>query len=152
MVIRRSGPRMIAAALLIAGCSSPPVHLGTETDALRLKEFVPVPGKGSVYVCLENRPIPILRSTYVVMMDERPLAALRQNSFLHTIVDPGTHAVRVNVRHARVLNFEAKAGEVVIIWMGMTGGGVGALTVDFFESPQEARSCVEGADYLVSGN
>jgi hypothetical protein len=42
-----------------------------------------------------------------------------------------------------------KAGEVAYVWAGMTGGGFGTLTVDFFRSTSDAQKCVSGAEYAI---
>ena len=40
-------------------------------------------------------------------------------------------------------------GEVRYLWVGVTGNGWGVLTVDDFDSEDEARRCVRGAEYSV---
>lgn len=40
-------------------------------------------------------------------------------------------------------------GEVRYLWVGVTGNGWGVLTIDDFDSQEEARECVRGAEYSV---
>jgi len=47
------------------------------------------------------------------------------------------------------LKIDAKAGEVVVLWAGVTGGGWGILTVDRFETQAVATACIDAASYAV---
>lgn len=42
-------------------------------------------------------------------------------------------------------------GDVRYLWVGVTGNGWGVLTVDNFDSLDDAQACVRDAEYSVFG-
>jgi hypothetical protein len=86
------------------------------------------------------------------MVNDQPIGTLKPNNFAHAAIDPGTHGIKVKRNpggDSGILTITAGAGDVPIIWVGMTGGGFGVLTVDHFSSRSEAEQCVKGAEYAV---
>ena len=122
----------------------------------QLKRFEPVPEKASIYVCRIPAALVARGVKTVVYIDNQAIGTLRQNSFVHTVVEPGKHGVLL--RHDGLssgsggfMPFEVSAGEVRFFWVGVTGKGWGVLTVDNFDTQAEARACVSGAEYAVPG-
>ncbi|WP_407352836.1 DUF2846 domain-containing protein [Luteimonas sp. R10] len=120
-----------------------------------LKRFEPVPGKASVYVCREPALLVARGVKTVVLIDNEPIGTLKQNSFVHTEVEPGKHGVLlrhdgINSGAGGFMTFDVESGDVRFFWVGVTGNGWGILTVDDFDSEAEARACVTGAEYSVA--
>ena len=145
---------IMLAATVLSGCAT--YQAGSPTVSDQLKRFEPVPGKASIYVCRIPAALVARGVKTVVLVDNTPIGTLRQNSFVHTVVDPGKHGVLL--RHDGMssgaggfMTFEASAGEVRFFWVGVTGKGWGVLTIDDFDSEADARRCVTGAEYSVPG-
>src|SRR5262245_4824292 len=139
-----------ASVLLLGGCAS--VSYGDKQAEARLRELQPVPGKTSLYVCRENAALMGAGNRTTVFVDKQPIGTLKPNNFAHTVVEPGSHDIYIKRNpggDSGILTIASQAGEVVIIWVGMTGGGWGALTVDHFSNRGEGDSCVKGAEYAV---
>jgi len=143
-----------AVALLMIACTSP-VKLGAQEDEARLKALLPVAGKVSLYICREEgRAGRGMRSTVIV--DGTIIGMLLPNMFAHTTVDAGSHSVHLK-KEAPVIpsstsgehTFSATAGEVVVLWVGVTGQGWGTLTIDDFDTQAEGRQCVAKASLAV---
>lgn len=142
----------LVACAFLSGCAT--YQAGTVSTAELLKRFEPVPGKASVYVCRIPAVLAARGVKTVVYLDNEAIGTLRQNSFVHTIVEPGKHGVLL--RHDGMgsgsggfMPFEAAAGEVRFFWVGVTGKGWGVLTVDDFDTVADARKCVASAEYSV---
>ena len=142
-----------AAALLVttlSGCAT--VQYGDQDTAARLRELKPVAGKTSLYVCREAAAFVGAGNRTTAIVDRRAIGTLKPNNFAHTLVDPGAHSVFIKRNpggDSGVLELQTQAGEVAIVWVGMTGAGFGVLTVDNFSSRAEAEKCVRGAEYAV---
>ena len=147
---------LLAAALVagtfLSGCAT--YQAGSVSTAEQLKRFEPVPGKASIYVCRIPAVLAARGVKTVVHIDNEPIGTLRQNSFVHTIVEPGKHGVLL--RHDGMgsgsggfMPFEVAANEVRFFGVGVTGKGWGVLTVDNFDTDADARKCVTGAEYSV---
>lgn len=143
----------LVACAFLSGCAT--YEAGGVSTAEQLKRFEPVPGKASVYVCRIPAMLAARGVKTVVYVDNEAIGTLRQNSFVHTTVEPGKHGVLL--RHDGLGSgsggfepFEVEAGEVRFFWVGVTGKGWGVLTVDNFDSVADARKCVAGAEYSVS--
>lgn len=141
-----------AASILIAltGCAS--VQYGDKNIEANLKTLAPVAGKASLYVCREPAVWVGAGARSTVIVDDKPIGTLKPSNFAHVLVQPGEHGVKVKNSpggESGILNVTAKAGEVQILWVGITGGGFGTLTVDFFSNRIEAEQCVKKADYAV---
>ncbi|GEM_PF-690985 len=145
----------LAACVLLSGCAT--YQAGSPSRAEQLKRFEPVPGKASIYVCRIPAVLVARGVKTVVLVDNEAIGTLRQNSFVHTTVEPGKHGVLLrhdglNAGSGGYMPFEAAAGEVRFFWVGVTGKGWGVLTVDNFDSEADARKCVLGAEYSVPGD
>ena len=149
--------RIIFAGTVIAaltGCAT--VKLGDADTESRLKKLDPVPNAVNLYVCRESGFAGGGVRT-VVFINKKPIGTLKPKMFAQTIVEPGTHEIyleRDGVYGGKsgTLKVEAKAGEVVIIWAGMTGFGFGTLTVDKFADTKTAQECVKSSTYSVPAN
>ena len=142
----------LVACVFLSGCAT--YQAGSVSTAEQLKRFEPVPGKASVYVCRIPAVLAARGVKTVVHLDNEAIGTLRQNSFVHTIVEPGKHGVLL--RHDGMGSgsggfepFEVEAGEIRFFWVGVTGKGWGVLTVDNFDTVADARKCVAGAEYSV---
>ena len=134
----------------LAGCAN--VRYGDKQAEDRLRQLTPIAGKASLYVCREAAAFVGAGTSATVFVDRQPIGTLRPNSFAHVVLDPGPHEVHIKRSpggESGVLLVEPKAGEVPIIWVGMTGAGFGALTLDYFSSRPEAERCVRSAEYSV---
>jgi hypothetical protein len=137
----------------MAGCAT--VKYGEKDIEAKLQKLQPVPGKTSLYVCRENAVFSAAGNRTTVMVDNKPIGTLKTNNFAHTIVDPGTHDIYIKRNpggDSGTLTIRSLADEVAIVWVGVTGGGFGALTVDNFSNRSEAERCVKGAEYAVQAD
>lgn len=151
---RRILAAVLAASVFLSGCAT--YQAGSLSVSEQLKRFEPVPGKASIYVCRIPAVLVARGVKTVVYVDNEAIGTLRQNSFVHTVVEPGKHGVLlrhdgINAGAGGFMPFEVSAGEVRFFWVGVTGKGWGVLTVDNFDSEEEARECVLGAEYSVPG-
>ena len=140
----------ILLAVSLTGCAS--VQYGSKDVEADLKKLVPVPGKTSLYVCRESAVFMGAGNRTTAIVNNRPIGTLKPNNFAHTIVEPGTQEVFIKRNpggDSGVLKLNTSAGEVAFVWVGMTGGGLGVLTVDQFSSRSEAENCIKGAEYAV---
>ena len=134
----------------IAGCAN--VKYGDKDTEAKLRELQPVSGKTSLYVCRENAVFSGAGNRTTAIVDNKPIGTLKPNNFAHTVVEPGQHDIYVKRNpggDSGTLTIRTLADEVSIIWVGMTGGGFGVLTVDNFTNRNEAERCVKGAEYAV---
>jgi len=141
------------AALLLVGCATPP-QMGDKAAEAELKKFTAAPGKTSLYVC---RVSGFVASGIVspVLVDGESIGRLAPKTFAHTLVNPGTHTVKLDhsnypLAHSPSHTIETKANEVAFVWVGVTGGGWGVYTVDDFKSRQEGMDCVNSSDYVTA--
>lgn len=147
--------KKIIAALVVAslaGCAS--FQEGSKSREAELREFTPIPGKTSLYVCRENALLVARGVSSVVLVDNEAIGTVKPNTFVHTVLEPGKHGVLL--RHDGLGSgqggfetFESKAGDVRFFWVGVTGKGFGVLTIDKFDTEADARACVKGATYSV---
>jgi len=153
-MIRIKLTSLLAATCLASGCAAP-VKYGDKAHELSLKRLAPIGDKVSLYVCREDgwgaRKI---RST--VFVDGTAIGMLLPTMFAHTTLKPGSHSVYLRnegpvppTTNSGELKIDGKAGDVVILWAGVTGGGWGALTVDNFEASSTATQCISDASYAV---
>lgn len=136
--------------LTLTGCAS--VHYGDKESEAKLKQFQPIPGKTSLYVCREDAVFIGAGNRTTVYVDGEWIGTLKPGNFAHTILEPGSHSVflKLNPGNASgVLPFNTRAGEVVFVWAGSVGGGFGGITVDFFNNRHDAEDCVKKAAYSV---
>ena len=141
---------VVSCAIGLSGCAT--VQYGDKAIEASLKKLEPVPGKTSLYVCREDAAFFGAGNRATAIVNNNPIGTLKPNNFAHTLLDPGKHDVWVKRNpggDSGVLSFNGTAGEVVILWVGMTAGGFGTLTVDNFDSKFKAEACVRGADYAV---
>ena len=137
-------------ALALSGCAS--VQYGSKDTEVNLKKLDPVPGKTSLYVCRESAAFIGAANRTTAIVNNKPIGTLKPNNFAHVIVEPGTQEVFVKRNpggDSGILKLNTRANEVVIVWVGMTGGGFGTLTVDLFSTKEEAENCVRRAAYAV---
>lgn len=141
----------IAVAFMITLCGCATVQYGDKETEAKLRELLPIPGKTSLYVCREAAVFSGAGSRTTVIVDSRAIGTLKPNNFAHIVVDPGSHDIYIKrtVGDSGTHTINSKAGEVAIVWVGMTGKGFGVLTVDAFSSRTEAEQCVKGAQYAV---
>lgn len=138
------------ALLAMTGCAS--VQYGDKNVEASLKTLAPIAGKASLYVCREPAVWVGAGARSTVIVNDQPIGTLKPNNFAHVALEPGTHGVKVKNSpggESGILDVTAKAGDVQILWVGITGGGFGTLTVDFFSNRMEAEQCVKKAEYAV---
>ena len=143
------------ATLLFSGCAS--IKYGDKEAETEMKKFVPIPGKTSLYVCRENAVFVAVGVRTTVLVDNEEIGTVKPNTFVHTALEPGKHAVHMKndgiaAIYSPVITLETKADETAFLWIGVTGGGLGTYTVDFFENKQSGMDCVTGAAYSVRSN
>jgi hypothetical protein len=141
---------LCALVVIMSGCAS--VQYGDKTIESSLKKFSTVPGKTSLYVCRVGGFV-ASGVTSAVMVDNKAIGNLKPNTFAHALVEPGKHEIQlvhdgIN-GSSGVHKIDTKANELAFVWAGVTGGGLGVLTVDDFNTRQEAYDCVNGAAYSV---
>ena len=145
--------RISALLILVAlsGCAT--VQYGDKNLEQELKKLSSAPGKVSLYVCRENAVFFGAGAVITAVVDKTPIGALKPNNFAHTTLTAGRHEIYLDRgplnSNSGVLSIEAKEGDVVLVWAGMTGGGFGVLTVDMFASKTEGEQCVRGATYAI---
>jgi hypothetical protein len=143
-----------ALVALVTGCAS--IQYGDKTVEASLKKFSFVPGKTSLYVCRVSGFV-AGGVTSKVLVDNKEIGNLKPNTFVHTVIEPGTHDVQlvhdgIN-GSSGIHKIDTKSDEISFVWAGVTGGGFGVLTVDNFNKKQEGFDCVNGAAYsVVSSN
>lgn len=143
-----------AAALILSACAT--YQPGSMNRAEDLKRFEPVPGKTSLYVCRESALLVARGVKTVVVVNNIPIGTLKTNSFVHAELEPGQQGVLlrhdgINSGSGGFMTIDTAPGEVRFLWVGVTGNGWGVLTVDDFDSVEDARKCVRGAEYSVLG-
>ncbi len=143
---------LLSMALAFGGCAS--FQLGDKNAEAALKKFEPVPDKSSLYVCREPAALVAAGVTTNVLVDGRDIGAVRPNTFVHALVDPGQRSVvmkndGVAGTSSPRIEFQARAGELAFLWIGVTGRGFGTYTIDTFDSEKAAKDCVLGAAYAV---
>jgi hypothetical protein len=147
---------LLAAAVgMLCGCAS--IKAGDKDTEARLKRLEPTPGAVSLYVCREKALLFAAGVRTAVWVDNKPIGTLKPNMFAHVLVTPGKHGIFLKRDglyggSSGVHEIDAKAGEVVFVWAGMTGGGFGTLTVDDFDSPRDGPECVKGAEYSITAD
>jgi len=139
-------------AVALSGCAS--VQYGDKAAEASLKKFPTVSGKTSLYVCRVSGFV-ASGVTSTVLVDGKDIGNLKPQTFVHTVVEPGEHAVQlvhdgIN-GSSGIYKIQTKSDELAFVWAGMTGGGWGVLTVDDFKTKQEAYNCVSDAAYSVTG-
>lgn len=154
MPLTRLVAPLVAAAVLSA-CAS--FKEGAKDREAELRQFQPVPGKVSLYVCRESALWVAKGVSSVVFVDNEDVGTVKPNTFVHTLLEPGKHGVLL--RHDGLgsgsggfMTFDGQPGDIRFFWVGVTGKGFGTLTIDNFDSDAEARACVTGATYSVKAN
>lgn len=143
----------ILSVLSLVGCAN--LKYGDKETEAKLRELKPVPGKTSLYVCREKAAFVGAGNRTTAMVDNQDIGTMTPNNFTHTVVEPGKHDIHVKLNpggNSGTLTIQTLADEVPILWVGVTGGGFGALTVDHFSSRSEAEACVKGAEYAIPAN
>ncbi|MGY0651349.1 hypothetical protein ACW7GZ_05665 [Luteimonas sp. A537] len=142
------------AALALSACAT--YQPGDASRSDHLKRFEPVAGKTSLYVCRESALLVARGVKTVVFVNNTPIGTLKTNSFVHAELEPGQQGVLL--RHDGMssgsggfMTINTEPGEVRYLWVGVTGNGWGVLTVDDFDSLDEAQKCVRDAEYSVLG-
>ena len=136
--------------LALAGCAT--LKYGDKESEANLRKLLPVPYKTSLYVCREAAAFVGAGNRTTVLVDKQPIGTLKPSNFAHVIVEPGSHEVYIKRNpggDSGTLTITSQSEEVAIVWVGMTGAGFGALTVDYFSNRREAEQCVRGAEYAV---
>lgn len=143
---------VLSMVLALGGCAS--FQLGDKSAEAALKRFEPVPDKTSLYVCREPAVLVASGVTTNVLVGGRDIGAVRPNTFVHTVVEPGRHAVTMKNdglagTSSPSIEVQANAGGLAFLWIGVTGRGFGTYTIDNFDSEKAAKDCVLGAAYAV---
>ena len=143
---------LLASATIVSGCTS--IKYGDKETEAELKKFQPVPDKVSLYVCREPALLVAAGVKTEIFVDDEPIGTLKPNMFAHAVVSPGKRYIflrkyGIGTGNSGVLSVDSKPGEVTFVWAGMTAGGFGVLTVDFFDNTNAAMRCVKGATYSV---
>jgi hypothetical protein len=139
-------------ATFLVGCAS--FQHGDKTVESELKKFAPVAGKTSLYVCRESALLVARGVSTRVIVDNDDIGTVKANTFVHTVLEPGKHGVLMRndglaSGTGGLMTIETKPDEVAFLWVGVTGKGFGTLTVDYFDSKQDAMNCVTEATYAV---
>lgn len=137
----------------LSGCAT--VQYGDKGREADLRNLLPVASKTSLYVCRESAAFFGAGNRTTAVVDNQPIGTLKPSNFAHVVVDPGPHDIYIKRNpggDSGVLKVTSQAGEVVIVWVGMTGAGFGVLTVDNFSSKAEAENCVRKAEYAVQAD
>jgi hypothetical protein len=147
-------PWLLAAAAALAGCAAAPApDTGPQGPAL---DFTPVAGKARLYVCREKAAYQSGAIESIVTVDGKPVGNIRASTVVHTLVEPGRHEILLrnveatsNIRPPRT-TINASAGELVFLWVGVTGRGWGLYSIDGFRDTASAQACVRDAQVRVS--
>ena len=134
----------------LGGCAT--VQYGSRDAEADLQRLEPISGKVSLYVCRENAAFVGAGNRTGVVVDGEPIGTLKPNNFAHTVVEPGSHDIYLDQSpggKSGTHTIQTTAGDVAIVWAGMTGRGWGVLTVDDFPDRADAERCVRGAKYAV---
>ena len=140
----------IGFALALCGCAT--VQYGDKDTQARLRQLLPVAGKTSLYVCREAAAFLGAGNRTTVMLNGRAIGTLKPSNFAHAVVEPGAHEIYIRRSpggDSGALRVTSQPGEVVVLWVGITGAGFGALTIDHFSNRSEAERCVQGGEYSV---
>jgi hypothetical protein len=136
----------------LTGCAS--VQYGDKAAEADLKKFAVVPGKTSLYVC-RVRGFVAGGITSKVLVDGKNIGFLKPETFVHTVVEPGEHAVQLANDgiggSSGIHSIQTKPDEIAFVWAGVTGGGWGVYTVDNFSNRQDGYNCVTNSAYSVVG-
>jgi hypothetical protein len=140
------------AAACLGGCAS--FKPGDKTAEAQLKKFTPVPGQSSLYVCREDAAFVAAGVSSSVLVDNQDIGTVKPNIFVHAVVAPGKHEIQlkndgVMSVTSPSITLETKANELAFLWVGVTGNGWGAYTIDNFDTAQQGMNCVLGAAYSV---
>ena len=145
----------VVVVCFLSACAS--VHFGDKTTEAELRKFTPIPGKVSLYVCREQAHLVAAGVRTVVFVDNEAIGTVRPNMFVHATLEPGKHGILL--RNDGLASgtggfetFEGHENDIVFYWVGVTGKGFGVLTIDHFDSTQDAMSCVIGAAYSVKAD
>jgi len=141
---------VIAISVTLAGCAT--VQYGPKEVEANLRKLNSVPGKTSLYVCREAAVLFGAGNRTTAVVNGQPIGTLKPSNFAHVVVEPGSQEIYVKRNpggDSGVLKIASQPGEVVVIWVGMTGGGFGTLTVDQFSTKSEAENCVKNAEYAI---
>lgn len=136
----------------LTGCAS--VQLGDKSVEADLKQFKPIPGKTSLYICRENAVFVGAGINTTIFLNGEDIGTVKPNSFVHAPVIPGKQAIQMkNDGIASVYNpsmtVETKPDELSFLWIGVTGNGWGTYTIDNFVNQQLGMDCVSKASYSV---
>ena len=141
--------------VFLTGCAS--YKQGDQTVEVELRKFLPPANtKTSLYVCREDSFFASeVRTTVIV--DNTDIGTTRRNTFVHSVVDAGKHIVQIkNDGIAAISNtsisFDSEPGEIAFLWIGVTGHGWGAYTIDHFEGKKQGMDCVKNATYSIKAN
>ncbi|MCZ8294673.1 MAG: hypothetical protein O9312_14275 [Hylemonella sp.] len=140
------------AATTMVGCAS--FKPGDKTAEAELKKFATVQGKSSLYVCREKAAFVAAGVSSNVLVNKQDVGTVKPNTFVHAIVEPGKHEVQLKNDGmmsvtAPTISIETKPNELAFLWVGVTGGGWGAYTIDHFRNATEGMGCVTDATYSV---
>lgn len=141
---------VLLAVVLMSGCAT--VKYGDKDTEAVLRTLQPVEGKVSLYVCREDAAFFGAGNRATAVVDNKRIGTLKPNNFAHVVVEPGSHNIYIEHNpggRSGILTVNTRANEVPILWVGMTGNGWGALTIDHFANRNEAESCVKSAQYAV---
>jgi hypothetical protein len=143
---------VLLSVVALVGCAT--ATLGDKSAERELKQFAPIAGKVSLYICREDTMNGRGVGTEP-FVNGSSLGGLKTNTFAHLATEPGEISVflrRKGVNHnsgdSGIYKLTGKPGEVVVVWAG-PAGFMGPLTVDKFSSEAEARNCVQKAAYAV---
>ena len=137
-------------AISLVSCAT--VQVGPKDVEADLKGLQPVPGKVSLYVCREKAAFSGAGNRTTVIVDSKDIGTLAPNAFAHTVLEPGSHNIYLDLHpggKSGTLTIQTQAGEVPIVWAGVTGHGWGVLTVDEFPNRPDAEACIRDATYAV---
>lgn len=135
-----------------AGCAS--VTPGNHAAELELKRFPTKGGMGNLYVCRESNHLLPNGIRSHVLVNGRSIGLLGPGTFAQAYLTPGAYRVQLKsegllVNTEPYVDAQLRDGEVLILWVGVTGNGLGVYTIDNFPTEAAGRACVQWSNYVV---
>ena len=139
----------LAMSFVLSSCST--AKFGDRAIEARLKNFEPLAGRVSLYLCREpSSGAAASFQNAEALVNGRTLGAIDNNTFAHTDLPPGrisTMLKRDDGSNSGLLELQGKAGDVLFVWVGARP--FTPLLIDSFTNPVEGQACVREARYVV---
>ena len=117
----RGGGWLLAAALLLAACTSTP-EASREQDA-EAKQFISHPGSAAVYVYRTDLSAEDMSGSHPVLwIDDRLIGSTLPRAYFRVDLRPGKHVLRGDGPDLGRLALDTGAGEVYFVSLNVLGG------------------------------